>query len=398
VTDVIVEVGPAVVRGPGAVDAESASAALECIDDDIALVADRPVAVRQLWRDVLSSAVGGFAETVVLVCPTWWAASRVDRVCDGARSSSANVVALQRFQVLGAGLPARTSTAVEIAPAFVVISRAGADTVVVARLDSPDEVARAVAAAIGTPTAVLVDAPVGVAGARPLGAAIAGRLRVNGIAVTVADHDLVLHAAAELRAGEHDQPADAECVGGSPAIRLGRRAVVALAGAVLSLVVLCAAFAARPGIGVTAVDDVPMTLLVEGRVGVKVPALWTVQRITSGPGSARVQIVSPADPHTALHITQSPMPPQTQAMAAETLRKALDEQPGDVFVDFKPADRKAGKDVISYRELRPGHHIQWAVLIDEGVRIAIGCQSPPGRDQPVRYACEHAIRSAHAVF
>jgi type VII secretion-associated protein (TIGR03931 family) len=386
VTEVIVEAGPALVRGPGVVDTDLAAAAIEYIDDHLALVGDQPIPVGELWHEVLLSAAGSSAETLVLVCPTWWAAPRVERVCEVARSIAANVIALQRRSVLGAG-----RTVVEIAPEIVVVWRE-ADTVVIHRRGGPNAVAEVVAKEVGP--AVVVDAPAGVHGAAQLATALADHLRAKRVAVSVVDADSVRDATAELRAGERRE-SDAE--GARPTNRPGRRGVGALTGAALSVAILCAALAAGPD--VPPAEEVAMTLLVEGRVGVEIPASWTVQRITSGPGSARVQVISPTDPHTAVHITQSPIPPrQTRAMVAETLRKALDQQPADVFVDFNPADRKADKPVVSYREFRPGHHIAWAVLSDDTVRIGIGCQSAPDRYQQVRYACDEAIRSAHAVF
>ena len=54
--------------------------------------------------------------------------------------------------------------------------------------------------------------------------------------------------------------------------------------------------------------------------------------------------------------------------------------------------------VVTYREIRADRHITWFVLIDESLRIAIGCQSAPGHEEAVREACDQAIRSAHAVF
>jgi type VII secretion-associated protein (TIGR03931 family) len=142
-----------------------------------------------------------------------------------------------------------------------------------------------------------------------------------------------------------------------------------------------------------------MTLLVEGRVGVKVPVQWEVQRITTGPGSARVQVVSPSDADIVLHITQSSIPShQTLPMVADTLRKVLGEQPSGVFVDFNPADRRADRPVVTYREMRTDHEVAWTVLTDDDVRIAIGCQSGPRREHRVRDACDQAIQSAHAVF
>jgi type VII secretion-associated protein (TIGR03931 family) len=142
-----------------------------------------------------------------------------------------------------------------------------------------------------------------------------------------------------------------------------------------------------------------MTLLIEGRVGVMVPARWAVQRITSGPGSARVQIDSPDDGDVAVHVTQSTLAPQqSREQVTESLQRALSEAPDGVFADFNPADSRADHSAVTYREIRAGHHIAWFVLLDGSLRIAIGCQSAPGRDEAVRDACDRAIRSAHAVF
>jgi len=143
----------------------------------------------------------------------------------------------------------------------------------------------------------------------------------------------------------------------------------------------------------------PMTLLVEGRVGVVVPAQWRVQRVTSGPGSARVQVVSPDDANVAVHITQSSLAShQSREQVAESLRSALSQEPDGVFPEFNPTDRRADQAVMTYREIRTDHHTAWFVLIDESLRIAIGCQSAPGAEEAVREACDQAVRSAHAVF
>ena len=47
---------------------------------------------------------------------------------------------------------------------------------------------------------------------------------------------------------------------------------------------------------------------------------------------------------------------------------------------------------------RGARQIDWTVLVDDTVRIAVGCQSAPGGEDAVRAVCEEAIRSAHAVF
>src|SRR5690606_38466236 len=109
-TAVIVEVGPGTVRGPNDVREEWVSTAIECVDDEIALIDERPVLVGEVWREVLGSAVGGFAEKVVLVCPTWWPSARIDLVCDAAHSVANNVEMLQRTAVLREGLTDRLRT------------------------------------------------------------------------------------------------------------------------------------------------------------------------------------------------------------------------------------------------------------------------------------------------
>jgi type VII secretion-associated protein (TIGR03931 family) len=245
----------------------------------------------------------------------------------------------------------------------------------------------------------LVDAPAGVIGAALIGASVADHLRANGIAVSVADDDCVQRAAATWLARQQGQVPDPEAAEVLPPIHRNRRGMAVLAGAAVCVAALCGGFAVGDDKSVPPSMGMPMTLLVEGRVGVKVPVQWAVQRITTGPGSARVQVVSPSDADIVVHITQSSVPShQTMAMVAETLRTALAEQPRGVFVDFNPADRRADKPAVTYRENRADHEVAWTVLIDDGVRIAIGCQSGPRREELVRDACDQAIQSAHAVF
>jgi type VII secretion-associated protein (TIGR03931 family) len=258
----------------------------------------------------------------------------------------------------------------------------GGDVQVVVRGDM-----EAVLAAIPTSTEVLLDGPEGVEGVRPL----ADRLRANGVAVTIADRDRVRRSLAAQRS----QDEDPKC---PPTQNRGRRATAVMAGTVLSVAVLCGGFAARQEVRPVPAT-MPMTLLIEGRVGVMVPAQWTVQRVTSGPGSARVQVVSPDDADIAVHVTQSSLPPQqSHEEVAQSLRAALNEEPDGVFVEFNPSERRSDQPMVTYREIRPDHHIAWFVLIDKSLRIAIGCQSAPGHDEAVREACDRAIRSAHAVF
>ena len=369
-------------------DPEWVSAGIDGIDDELTLIGECPVDVADVWRAVMQDVIGGCADAVVLVCPTWWPSSRVDLVRDAACTVAKDCVVMQRAQVLRDGLPDRLTTVVEVAPEFVVVSPPGGDMVVVARADT-----EAIVATIPMSMAVLLDGPEAVEGACPLVAVIADRLRANGIVANIADRDWV-------RRGVDALPSQEDGHGGQtrPDSYRARRATAVLVGMLLSAAALCGGFAARQDVPRSAAG-MPMTLLVEGRVGIMVPAQWVVQRVTSGPGSARVQVVSPTDADIAVHVTQSSLPPhQSHEQLAESLHSALTQQPAGVFVDFNPSDRRADQPVVTYRELRAGHHITWVVLVDESLRIAIGCQSAAGHEDAVREVCDQAIRSAHAVF
>jgi type VII secretion-associated protein (TIGR03931 family) len=328
--------------------------------------------------------VGGSAESIVVVCPTWWPLSRVERVCDAAATVAVDVIALRRAELAAD----RQMLLIEIAPEFVVVSTSGGSVDVVPRGDTD-----ALLGKIPMSTLALVDAPEGVDGAGPLAVTIADRLRANGVDATIADRDWVRRGVDELRS--LDEVGDLEA---RPSPRRSGHATAVVAGTLVSAAVLCGGFAARPN-APPAAADTPMTLLVEGRVGVMVPALWEVQRVTSGPGSARVQVVSPDDATVALHVTQSSLAAQqSHEQMAESLRGVLGQEPDGVFIDFNPSDSRADHTVATYREIRPDRHIAWFVLIDRSLRIAVGCQSAPGRDDSVREVCDQAIRSAHTVF
>jgi type VII secretion-associated protein (TIGR03931 family) len=380
VTRIVVEVGPTAVRGPNPADAQWVSAGIDDIDDELTLIDDRPVCVADVWRTIMHHVIGGAAEAIVLVCPTWWAASRVDRIRDAATAVANDVVVLRRAQALAE----RLETVIEIAPEFVVVSPPEGNMQVVSRGDT-----EAIMARISTSTPVVVDSPEGVDGACAM--VIVDRLRANGVAVTIADFDRVRRSV-EVPPSRDQAPGHVT----SPLTNVGRRGAAVLAGTLLAAAVLCVGFAVRQD---RSTESMPMTLLVERRVGVMVPAQWAVERITSGPGSVRVQVVSPNDADVAVHITQSLLATdESLEQVAESLRNALSEQPDGVFVGFNPSDHRAGKPVASYREVRPDHHIAWVVLTDKSLRIAIGCQSAPGHEDAVRAACDEAIRSAHAVF
>lgn len=384
--EVVIEVGPGTIRGSNELRQEWVSVALDCIDDELALLDDRPVYVRDVWHDVMSAVVGVNVDTAVLVCPAWWSAARMDRVRRAAHPFASEVVVLERIAMLRQGIPAET-TIVEITSDVVIVTVVNTIVAVVPRQE-PVLDADAVVAAVATPAGVLLDAPVAVPGAGRLASMIATRMRANGMPIRVADDGCVLRAAAASRSRES-----------GPAIEIPHRKAPAILLGMLAAGVLCGGFVvSHDRASSTRVDDMPSTLLVEGRVGVVVPAAWTAQRITAGPGSARVQVVSPADEDVALQITQSFAPhPSNLADTAGALHAALADAADGAFVGFNPSDRRAGRDVVTYREVRPQRHVAWSVLVDGTVRIAIGCQSAPGHEHLIQQACDRAIRSAHVV-
>lgn len=170
---------------------------------------------------------------------------------------------------------------------------------------------------------------------------------------------------------------------------------VAVAATVLIAAIAWTRPGPTPAVPESAVPE--SAVLVEGRVQVRVPPHWAVERIVGGPGSRRVQVSSPAQADVALHITQSYAPESTPAEAAEVLRRAIAGQPAGVFVDFRPTDVVAGRSAVTYRELRPGRVIRWTVLPIGATRISIGCQSPSAAEGAVQSACEEAVRSAREL-
>jgi type VII secretion-associated protein (TIGR03931 family) len=389
---VVIEIGPGAVRRVDAAGQPApalAAAALDHIDDPVALIGSNPVAVETLWRELIGSLLDERPDAVALVHPSWWPASRIEVVASAARTLAHDVVTCSRAPV-----PAHGATViVEIATQFVVITdgRSGHAVHAESRAGHPDRVVDTVARVIArlardADATVLLDAPTGVGGATALAAMITDRL--PGLRVVPVRPPVPASA-------DHRDRHDAT-------VRAPRHTRMLAAGAA------AVAVAATVTVGMLGNDggqpprrpdgsEMATAYLVEGVVTLRVPAQWAVERITAGPGSARVRVVSPSDGEAALHVTQSRVKPETLTDTAATLRNAVAAQPSGVFVDFNGADFYAGRPVVTYREIRPGHDIRWTVLLDDSVRISIGCQSAPGREDSVRYACEQAVQSARTL-
>ncbi len=391
----VVEAGPVGVRrlccSTTTTQGKHAQVALEAIDDAVTLVDHKPVTTGSLWRSMLHSLVGEGHPSLAVIHPSWWSAARVAVLRCAAAGAADDAALYQRSQVLPAG-----ATVVEIADRFVVIT--GARKVAQRRCGEACLVADSVArvAAEMTAQAIVIDAPAAISGASELAAAISYLIRdIDPRLVVTVVGDAEFCAAAVRLSAADEQPDG----GGPPgAIVAGRRRGRALIPVVLFVIAAAAlAFAGLNRRPVPPTVAMPTTLLVEGRVALTVPAQWATRRIVAGPGSARVQITSPSDPDAALHVTQSLVADATLSDTAETIRRAIDEAPDGVFLDFNPTGHSSGRPAVTYREVRAAHDVRWTVMLDGAVRISIGCQSRRGDDAAVHEACELAARSAHAL-
>lgn len=381
--------------------AEILHAALDAIDDPMALVDGLPVPVESLWRDGLRSLDCGKPRTqraMRIVHPSWWPSSRIDVVTAAAAALSDDVEVQPRSWLLRrASKSGQAVPVVEIAERLVAI--VGDDVVAVARSPEPQSVSQEVARlvgeiACGSTATVLIDMPDSIAGAQAMATLIAGCLRESGKSAMRIDDARLSRLALSVQVQD-------EVLKSQAGVDAGRRSRVpifgGLAGATVVLATTVPAIAAGGHRAVAPVNAAPTTFLVEGRVALTVPANWPTQRVIAGPGSARVQVTSPSDPEVALHITQSPIPDETLSATADRLKRAIDTEPAGVFVDFNPSGLIAGRPAVTYREVRGSHYVRWAVLVDGAVRISVGCQSRPGGEDAVHDACEEAVRSAHAI-
>jgi type VII secretion-associated protein (TIGR03931 family) len=360
---------------------------LESIDDALALVDLRPVTVVSLWQSVFESIHCGAVDEVTVFHPSWWSPARVDVVTAAAQAVPGRAEVRPRSWLLSHAAQSE-ALIVEIAEQFVVIT--GAATVVETRRRDQSDVAAAVVRSVfamgGLAETLVVDAPAAVRGAGPLAASIAKEMPSScGMAVIVVDDIRFRSIAAELKPniGRHDD---------ATGLRKWQ-----LASLVFLAALLVGVGASRHHGQPPADAHFPTTLAVEGHVAVEVPADWPMRRVIAGPGSARLQFTSPADPEVALHVTQSRVALPGLDATADFLKSAIDAEPAGVFVEFNPADRSGGRPVVTYREVRSSHDIRWTVWVDKAVRISVGCQSRNGREDAVGKHCELAVRSARTL-
>ena len=298
----IVEVSPSAVRvlsgGSGCrPDDAMMSAALDGIDDTVALFDDRPVAVVDVWRVVMASILRGRRDPVVVVHPSWWSWARVQRVVDAAAATGRRVNAQSRSELIS-----RDHPVIEIAGEFVAVCHGPAVWV---RCRDDLAAVEEITAELPGNDEVLLDVATGMPGSASTAAAIREILARRGLAAR--DVCLAERAAAALAPPRW-----------RPAIRAALT-VSAVLMVLTGLIVVAWRTPGRAPVPAQPVAAADSTSLVEGRIAVAIPPHWLVQRITAGPGSRRVQVSSPADADLALHITQSYAPETTLAEAAEVL-------------------------------------------------------------------------------
>lgn len=367
VSTVVVEAGPHTVRGPRQPPDDWVAVAITCVDDELGLLDDAPVPIGDLWQDVLAAAIGDHDGPVALVLPTWWPRARFAAVSEAMRRCRPESAVYRRSALLSAGTDAAV---VEVADDFVVVTAENSEPLVLRR-EALDLTAH-----VGAAREVLIDVPGGVA---PLTVDTVAALRATGVHVGHAGRQ-------QLSRG---LPAPAGQSGPPP--RSGRRLGAAVAAATV---------AAAAGWLVDAPSSAPdddSVVVVEGRAAVRVPAQWTTERITTGPGSARLQVSDPSGT-AAVHLTQSRLAvPASLPDLAETLRAAIAAETPGVFVDFDPDGRVGGRAAVTYREVRSHSHIRWSVVVDGSTGIAVGCQSVRSDADSMAEICTRAVESAHEV-
>ncbi len=380
---------------------------MDAIDDAVTLVDDHPVSTPDLWCTILRSLTDECHTSIVVVFPSWWSAARMAVIREAATEVTDDVVLQRRSELLAQGRPPLPGAlVVEITERFVVVT--GGVTAAERRDGEPQSVADRITAVLvkmasDTRGAVFLDAPSAISGAADLAKAIADRLHITRpelTVLTIDDDELCrLAATAFSPTAEPDIP-EPPAASLAPLRRHAdlsghRRPLLAVGAVVIAAVMLAAGLLDRRTAPSTA--GMPTAFLVEGRVALTVPSQWFTRRVVDGPGSARVQLSSPADPEVALHVTQSPVPDQTLSETAESLKRAIDAEASGVFVDFNPSGRSAGRSAVTYREVRPTHEVRWSVLLDGAVRISIGCQSRRGAQAAIGEVCDLAVGSARAL-
>lgn len=375
---ILLEAGPATIRrigapAPAGSDALGALAALCALDDPVALVDGTPVGVDELLRTAVAAALNPPCGPVTVVHPSWWPRTRVERVVAAVAATTA-VTAVTAALPRCAVIRRRYGPAAVLEIAAGVVAVSGHAGLRLLDWGDADAIAESVAD-VARDTPVLIDAPDALPGAGQRAEMIRKQLSDRKI------RSRIVECAPPPARGSDSTPH------APPWRRWSPVAVAALLAVVAAAAV--AGVAPRPH----SVRTAGPSILAEGRVTVEIPPHWTVRRVTGGPGSRRVEVRSP-DEAAVLHITSAYAPQTSLADTAEVLGRAVAAEPAGVFTGLRPVAEFAGRPALGYREIRPGRVVSWWVVMDRSTRIAIGCQSAPGREESVGAACLAAVSSA----
>lgn len=404
----VLELGPGPVRrvmpkGAPPQDCAAMAAATECIDDAVALVNGRPTDVVSLWQRIIGSLCGPNCGSLLIVHPTWWPGRRVQRMVDISMQSvpGARVVAVARSRVSIGHAVDRQPVVIEVGERLISICSGAGLVTVLDSASSPEFVVDTVSKVVGEASHVLIDVPIGISHAGEWAASVRGLLSDIGVDVTQVCLD---QAVAEFGARPSRHGGLLRLWAGTPAL-VRRRLVSTSTIAVTSLLVVTCGIGfvvahtrgSRPVSSPGSAAGDRVTNLIEGRVALRIPSDWNIERLTAGPGSRRVRISSPAETGLVVHVTQSYAPGETLRGAAGALERAIGAESTEVFGDFNPHGERAGRSAVTYRETRLDRVIAWTVLVDGSMRIGIGCQTQWDREGDIEEICDDAVQSAHEV-
>ena len=184
---VLLEVGPVTIgiagRHSGATS--DATAALEALDDPVALIGDHAVGVDALLATVIAEALGPAPAAVTVVHPSWWTARRVRRVRAAASAAVASVTVLSRSEMVRrghcGGPVVGDPVVIEIAGDLIAVCGRGRVRLF-ARCDTAG--ITSLAAHLAGETTVVIDTPNSVPGAVHTAGEIRKALAHRGIAVS----------------------------------------------------------------------------------------------------------------------------------------------------------------------------------------------------------------------
>jgi type VII secretion-associated protein (TIGR03931 family) len=144
--------------------------------------------------------------------------------------------------------------------------------------------------------------------------------------------------------------------------------------------------------------DPPARLLAQYDYALTVPEGW---RHSGGLPERRRTLLTPAatpDGSDLVAVEQTPLGYDTAAEPDRAYRELRDRvgqarAAGEALDELTLSTRVAGRDVIGYRQRRPGAEVDWYVLFTGDQQLSVGCQHTPAGAAAVRAACATVVGS-----